>query len=175
LEKYIQACKETGFDIIEISCGFISLPVDDWLQIIKMVQRQGLKAKPEIGIQFGAGGGTAETELKAEGTKDVGLAINHAKRFFDAGVEMIMIESEGITESVHPWRTDVIARFMNEFDADKLMFEAADPTVFEWYIKNYGYKVNLFVDYSQVMQLECLRSGIWGTKSTWGRIQGLKQ
>ena len=31
-------------------------------------------------------------------------------------------------------------------------------------------QVNLFVDHSQILQLECLRSGIWGTKSTWGRM-----
>jgi hypothetical protein len=24
--------------------------------------------------------------------------------------------------------------------------------------------------YSQVVQLECLRRGIWGTKSLWGRV-----
>jgi hypothetical protein len=29
---------------------------------------------------------------------------------------------------------------------------------------------NLFVDHSQLVQLECLRSGIWGTKDVWGRI-----
>jgi len=50
------------------------------------------------------------------------------------------------------------------------MFEAADPPVFEWYVKNYGAEVNLFVDHSQIVQLECLRSGIWGTKSNWGRV-----
>ena len=50
------------------------------------------------------------------------------------------------------------------------MFEAADPEVFGWYIKNYGPEVNVFVDHSQIVLLECLRSGIWGTKSLWGRI-----
>ena len=50
------------------------------------------------------------------------------------------------------------------------MFEAADPEVFDWYIKNYGPEVNLFVDHSQIVQLECLRSGLWGTKSLWGRV-----
>lgn len=30
--------------------------------------------------------------------------------------------------------------------------------------------VNLFVDHSQIVRLECLRSGIWGTASTWGRV-----
>jgi phosphosulfolactate synthase (CoM biosynthesis protein A) len=37
--------------------------------------------------------------------------------------------------------------------------------VFASYIKNYGADVNLFVDHSQIVQLECLRAGIWGTKS----------
>ncbi|PAQ05303.1 hypothetical protein CIT26_31430 [Mesorhizobium temperatum] len=41
------------------------------------------------------------------------------------------------------------------------------------YVKNYGNEVNLFVDHSQIVQLEALRSGIWGTKSTWGRIQNV--
>jgi phosphosulfolactate synthase (CoM biosynthesis protein A) len=53
---------------------------------------------------------------------------------------------------------------------DNLMFEAADPDVFAWYIKNYGADVNLFVDHSQIVQLECLRAGIWGTKGLWGRV-----
>jgi len=30
--------------------------------------------------------------------------------------------------------------------------------------------VKLFVDHSQIVQLEALRSGIWGTKGTWGRV-----
>jgi phosphosulfolactate synthase (CoM biosynthesis protein A) len=55
------------------------------------------------------------------------------------------------------------------------MFEAADPDVFAWYIKNYGPEVNLFVDHSQIVQLECLRSGIWGTASLWGRVVTYKE
>jgi (2R)-phospho-3-sulfolactate synthase (ComA) len=51
-----------------------------------------------------------------------------------------------------------------------MMFEDADPEVFAWYIKNYEAEVNLFVDHSQIVQLECLRSGLWGTKSLWGRV-----
>jgi phosphosulfolactate synthase (CoM biosynthesis protein A) len=81
-----------------------------------------------------------------------------------------MIESEGITENTEPWRTEVPALFMSELGAEKLMFEAADPEVFAWYVKNYGPEVNLFVDHSQIVQLECLRAGLWGNKSLWGRV-----
>jgi phosphosulfolactate synthase (CoM biosynthesis protein A) len=167
---YIEECREIGFDIIEVSSGFITLPTDDWLRLVEKIQKAGLKAKPEVGIQFGAGGATAEDELAAEGTRDPEWAIQQAKRFVDAGAYMIMIESEGITENVKTWRTDVVAKVINALGLDKPMFEAADPDVFAWYIKNYGAEVNLFVDHSQIVQLECLRSGLWGNKSLWGRV-----
>lgn len=170
VRQYVKECKKLGFDIIEISAGFVSIPTDDWLRLIELVRKSGLKAKPEVGIQFGAGGATAAPELEAEGTRDPNWAIAQAKRFLDAGAEIIMIESEGITENVDPWRTDVPAKFIDEIGMEKLMFEAADPDVFAWYIKNYGADVNLFVDHSQIVQLECLRAGIWGTKSLWGRV-----
>jgi len=170
VDQYIQECKALGFDIIEISSGFITIPTDDWLRLVEKVQKSGLKAKPEVGIQFGAGGATAVAELAAEGTRDPEWAIQQAKRFVDAGAYMIMIESEGITENVTNWRTDVVAKFINAIGLEKPMFEAADPEVFAWYIKNYGAEVNLFVDHSQIVQLETLRAGIWGTKSLWGRV-----
>jgi phosphosulfolactate synthase (CoM biosynthesis protein A) len=61
-----------------------------------------------------------------------------------------------------------LARFV--LPLGKVMFEAADPEVFGWYVKNYGPEVNLFVDHSQIVQLESLPRGNWGTKSLWGRV-----
>ena len=170
VSQYIQECKALGFDIVEISSGFITIPTDDWLRLIEKVHKAGLKAKPEVGIQFGSGGATSVAELETEGTRDPEWAIMQAKRFVEAGAYMIMIESEGITENVKVWRTDVVAKIINALGLEKPMFEAADPEVFAWYIKNYGPEVNLFVDHSQIVQLECLRSGLWGTKSLWGRV-----
>ncbi|HEV8045471.1 MAG TPA: phosphosulfolactate synthase, partial [Rubrobacter sp.] len=152
VDSYIEACREVGFDIVEISGGFISIPTDDWLRLVERVQKAGLKAKPEVGIQFGAGGDTAAGELQAEGTRDPEWMISQARRFIDAGAYMVMIESEGITENADPWRTDVPAAVINAVGLEKVMFEAADPEVFEWYIKNYGAEVNLFVDHSQIVQ-----------------------
>jgi phosphosulfolactate synthase (CoM biosynthesis protein A) len=174
VEHYIAEAKALGFDVIELSTGFISLPTDTLLRLVEKVKQAGLKAKPELGIQFGAGGSTTAAELEAEGTKDVGWLIAQAERALDAGAHMLMIESEGITENVNTWRTDVVARIINHLGLERVMFEAADPAVFEWYVKNYGNEVNLFVDHSQIIQLEALRSGIWGTKSTWGRVQNIQ-
>jgi phosphosulfolactate synthase (CoM biosynthesis protein A) len=170
VDRYIEECRDIGFDIVEISSGFITVPVDDLVRLTEKVQAIGLKAKPEVGIQFGAGGASGVEQLEAEGIADPAWAIGLAKRHLDAGAYMIMIESEGITEDVRQWRTDVAARFIRELGIGKVMMESSDPAVFAWYIKHYGPEVNLFVDHSQIVQLECLRSGIWGTSSLWGRV-----
>jgi phosphosulfolactate synthase (CoM biosynthesis protein A) len=166
----LEECKEVGFDVVEISSGFVTLPVDDLVALTRRVLAGGLKAKPEVGIQFAAGGASTVEALEAEGQRDMGYAIELARRHLDAGAHLVMVESEGITEQVREWRTDAVARFVSELGLENLMFEAADPEVFTWYVKSYGPEVNLFVDHSQIVQLECLRAGIWGTQDTWGRI-----
>lgn len=175
VDRYLEECREMQFDILEVSSGFISIPPEDLVRIVQRVHDLGMKSKPEIGIQFGAGGASSVEELEAEGTSDPSRAIRAAKRYLEAGAHLIMVESEGITENVRSWRTDVVARIVNELGLEKVMFEAADPEVFGWYVKHFGPDVNLFVDHSQVVQLECLRSGVWGTKSTWGRIVTYKE
>lgn len=171
VDAYVRECKNVGFDIVELSTGFISLPMDDWLRLVQLVRKAGLKPKPEIGIQFGAGGASSAEALEAVGTGDPGRMIEQGQRLLEAGAEILMIESEGITESVRTWRTDVAAKVVSELGLDNVMFEAADPAVFAWYIRSYGADVNLFVDHSQIVQLECLRSGLWGTSELWGRVQ----
>jgi phosphosulfolactate synthase (CoM biosynthesis protein A) len=170
VERYLEECRELGFDLVEISSGFVTLPLDDLVGLTRAVAEAGLKPKPEVGIQFGAGGTSTVEALEAEGTRDVSLAIELAKRHLDAGAHMIMIESEGITEQVREWCTDVVAHIVAELGLERVMFEAAEPAVFSWYIKNYGIDVNLFVDHGQIVQLEGLRAGIWGTQDTWGRM-----
>jgi phosphosulfolactate synthase (CoM biosynthesis protein A) len=170
VHHYLGECQELGFDIVEISSGFISVPADDLVRLVEEVGKRGMRAKAEVGIQFGAGGASAVEELESEGVREPGWAISQARRFLEAGAFQIMIESEGITESVRTWRTDAVARIVDALGLERVMFEAADPEAFAWYVKAYGPEVNLFVDHSQIVQLECLRSGIWGTRSTWGRV-----
>ncbi len=68
-----------------------------------LVKRKGAKSwdegQSEVGIQFGAGGTTAASELEAEGTRDIDWAVDRARRYLDGGAYMIMIESEGVTEA----------------------------------------------------------------------------
>ncbi|RWA14816.1 hypothetical protein EKO27_g309 [Xylaria grammica] len=170
VDRYLEKCKALGFDVIELSTGFLSLPGDDWMRLVERVQEKGLKPKPELGIQFGAGGDTEAAELEGIGTSDPSKVINMARRFVDAGVERLMIESEGITENVKAWRTDVIQAILRDIPMENVMFEAADPAVFNWYVREFGVDVNLFVDHSQIVQLAGLRAGIWGKSDTFGKI-----
>jgi phosphosulfolactate synthase (CoM biosynthesis protein A) len=161
---------KTSFDVVELSSGFLSFPPDDWLRLVERVHSYGMKAKPELGIQFGAGGDTEASALEEAGTSDPSKIVNLGKQFIDAGVERMMIESEGITENVRTWRTDVIQSILKGLPMEKVMFEAADPAVFNWYIREFGVDVNLFVDHSQIVQLTCLRCGIWGMADTFGKV-----
>ena len=86
-----------------------------------------------------------------------------------------MIESEGITENVRSPRTDVIQAILQELPMERVMFEAADPKVFNWYIREFGVDVNLFVDHSQIVQLSCLRSGTWGMADTFGKVVSYRE
>jgi len=170
VRAYLLECQDLGFDIVEVSSGFVTVPMDDLLRLVEQVRKVGLEVKAEVGIQFGAGGASSAAELAAEGTRDLEWVVGQARRFLDAGAYQIMVESEGVTENVASWRTEVPGRFAAALGLEKVMFEAADPEVFAWYVKDYGPEVNLFVDHSQIVQLESLRSGTWGTKSLWGRV-----
>ncbi|MFB6185975.1 MAG: phosphosulfolactate synthase [Halobacteriaceae archaeon] len=156
VEDYIVEAGELGFDIVEISSGFLAIDTEDLVELTQLVADHGLDPKPEINVQ--------ETQQDPE------LAIQEGRRHLDAGADLLMVEAEGITEQVSDWRTDVAYTIANELGLENLVFEAPGPEMFEWYIKNFGPNVNLFVDNSQIVELECMRSGLWGKKSTWGRI-----
>lgn len=170
VDRYIEEAKQMGFDIIEVSDGMIVISDDDFVRLVERINEAGLKAKAEIGIQFGAGGDTDTAEHQAEGSRDVTAVIDLGRRLLDAGAWMLMIQSEGLTENVPQWRTDLIAQLATGLGTERVMFQAADSRVLRWYVQSYGPDVNLFIDHSQIVQLESLRSGTWGPKNLWNRV-----
>jgi phosphosulfolactate synthase (CoM biosynthesis protein A) len=175
VDDYLDECRELGFDIVEVSSGFLSIPMDDLARLTERVKQHGLEPKPEVNVQLGAGGSSPVQALEAQGGRDVSAAIAEARRHLELGAPLVMLESEGVTENVRAWRTDVVAAVVSALGLEKVMFEAADPAVFGWYVKTFGPEVNLFVDHSQIVQLECLREGLWGTSDVWGRVVTYKE
>lgn len=43
VDEYLRTCKRVGFDVVEISTGFITLPVDD---IVRLTPRSSARAGP---------------------------------------------------------------------------------------------------------------------------------
>ena len=80
-EQVHQGVPGVGFDIIEISCGFITIPAGDWLRLVEKVRKAGLKPKPKFGTQFGACGATRSEDLEAAGTRHQERPIVAARGF----------------------------------------------------------------------------------------------
>lgn len=93
VSKYLTACKNMGFDVLELSSGFLSIPTDDWARLIEFTARHGLKPKPEVGIQWGAGGDASVAELESAGSRDPKWLIDRAKVFLDAGAHVSIFVS----------------------------------------------------------------------------------
>lgn len=84
----------------------MTIPTDDWTELVKLAKSIGLKPKPEVGILFGAGGDTEGLESK--GTRDprwvievcstirstnvtFTIDLQRAEKFLEAGADRIMV------------------------------------------------------------------------------------
>src|SRR5699024_12205861 len=112
--------------------AFIMLSTSGLQRLVEKLVEAVLKATPELGIQIGSGGDSGEAELAAEVAKDVGDLIDRGRKALEAGAEIIMIESEGITENVTTWNTGAAAAVMKGLGIENVLFGAADGTGFEW-------------------------------------------
>lgn len=147
VDRYLDEYKLFGFDIVEVSSGLAPIHLKDKVEIVRHIKKIGMKPKPEISMMIGAGAGYEEELTKLRPLEEVNM---HKQ----AGAEIMMIESEGITEDLPPekWRIDVIKKLDENFGFGRFMFEASDPPVFKWYLKNFGSNVNLFIDHSQIVE-----------------------
>jgi len=168
VDRYLEECKSLGFDVVEISSGLAPIPLDDKVEIIKQVKRRGMIAKPEISLMIGAGAGTHVAGYKPK-LRAVDDLMKEARAHLKAGAQIMMLESEGITEDLPPnkWRTDVVKKLVSEFGFESWMFESSDPPVFKWYLKNFGSNVNLFIDHSQIVEYTAWRTKLWGDPEIW--------
>lgn len=170
VDRYFEQVADLGYDVVEVSAGMLAIADDDFQRLVKRAAKTGMSVKAEVGIQFGAGATSSEAQLERNGTLPVSWALRRARLALESGADLIVLESEGVTESVSTWRTDVPVALAGELGLDRLLFEAADPAVYAWYIKTFGPGVSLFVDHSQALHLESLRSGVWAGGDLWGRI-----
>ncbi|XP_048493632.1 protein HEAT-STRESS-ASSOCIATED 32 [Beta vulgaris subsp. vulgaris] len=168
LKHYIEECKRLGFDTIELDAGSLEIPEEALLRYVHMIKSAGLKVKPQFAVKFDKcdislpgsrayGAYTVPRPRSYDYVEDVDLLIRKAERFLEAGADMIMIDAEDVCKRAESLRADIIAKIIGRLGVEKTMFEAADARTADWFISQYGPKVNLFVNHSQVVDLECLR------------------
>lgn len=173
LKHFIEECKRLGFDTIELDAGSLEVPEETLLRYVHMIKGAGLKVKPQFAVKFDKsdiplsgnrayGAYIAPRPRSYDFVEDVDLLIQKAERCLEAGADMIMIDAEDVCRRAESLRADIIAKIIGRLGVEKTMFEAADARTAEWFVSQYGPKVNLFVDHSQVVDLECLRGRIVG-------------
>lgn len=167
-KEYVEECKQMGFDTIELDATSLGIPEEMLLRYVRLIKSGGLRAKPLFTVKFNKsdipsgvnrafGAYTPPAPRSAEFVEDVDLLIRRAERCIEAGADMIMIDAEDISKNADSVRADIIAKVIGRLGLEKIMFEASDDNTSEWFVKQYGPKVNLFVDHPHVMNLECLR------------------
>ncbi|KAL2495318.1 Aldolase-type TIM barrel family protein [Forsythia ovata] len=167
-KEYIEECKQMGFDTIEIDVGTLGVPEETLLRYVRLIKSGGLRAKPLFAVKVNKsdippngdrafGAYVIPATRTSELVEDVGLLIRKAERCLEAGADMIMIDADDICRQADSVRADIIAKVISRLGLEKTMFEASNPNTSEWFIKQYGPRVNLNVDHSHVMNLECLR------------------
>jgi phosphosulfolactate synthase (CoM biosynthesis protein A) len=168
VDRYLEECKLLGFDVVEVSSGLAPIPLKDKVEIVKRVKKIGMKPKPEISMMFGAGAGTHITGYQTK-LKPLDELLVEIDMHQSVGAEIMMLESEGITEDLPPeeWRVDIINDLNKKFGFDSFMFEASDPAVFKWYLKQFGSEVNLFIDHSQIVEFTAWKTQLWGDGDIW--------
>ncbi|XP_065879728.1 protein HEAT-STRESS-ASSOCIATED 32 [Euphorbia lathyris] len=167
-KEYIEECRSMGFDTIELNVGSLGVPEETILRYVRLIKSGGLRAKPlfaakikksdvPIGGNRAYGAYLPPMPQSSELIEDVDLLIRRAERCLEAGADMIMIDADDICRDADSLRADVIAKIIGRLGLEKTMFESSSARTAEWFVKRYGPKVNLFVDHSQVIGLECLR------------------
>ncbi len=181
VDFYLNETKELGFDIVEVSSGMFNHPDDfclqDQIAIVKKIKKLGLKAKPEITIMSGVGGGSKEFgySKKIKSIKNLKDLIAEGEQFFAAGADMLMVESEGITEGIEDpknWHTEIIFGLIEKFGIEKLMFEVSPEDdearkTFKWYLKKVSTDINLMMNSKNIVEFNAWRLELWGDRELW--------
>ena len=153
-----------GVDVMEISVIARAIDDEDLAALLDYVNNKGMKPIVECGLSFAH-------EPVVDGRTFAKRKKVQAMRALDNGAWKILVEAEGVFENVKSGeeRWDFVDDFAADIPVRDVMFEADDQDVMSYYVNAYGPKVNLFVDNSQVMQIEAARRGYGPCTLTWAK------
>lgn len=165
LEEFFQEAHDLGFEAIEVSDGSTTISHDKKLECIESAKKDGFEVLSEVG--------------KKDPGRDKELSlderIEYMQNELEAGSSLIIVEAReggkniGIYDKAGNAKEDEIDYILDNFDGNKILWEAPNKDQQVFFILKLGNDVNLGnVSTDDITSLETLRRGLRG--DTVGKI-----
>ena len=165
LEELFAEANNLGFPAIEISDGSLNIPHEDKIECIGLARDNGFEVLSEVGKK--------DPNLDKE--LDLDERIENMHDELDAGSSLIIVEAReggkniGIFDKSGNAKEDEIDYILDNFNKDKILWEAPNKDQQVFFILKLGNTVNLGnISSDDITSLETLRRGLRG--DTLGKI-----
>ena len=165
LEEFFQEAHDLGFEAIEVSDGSTTISHDKKLECIESAKKDGFEVLSEVGKK--------DPGLDKELSLDE--RIEYMQNELEAGSSLIIVEAReggkniGIYDKAGNAKEDEIDYILDNFDGNKILWEAPNKDQQVFFILKLGNDVNLSnVSTDDITSLETLRRGLRG--DTVGKI-----
>ncbi|MFQ9110075.1 MAG: phosphosulfolactate synthase [Methanobrevibacter smithii] len=165
LEEFFQDAHDLGFEAIEVSDGSTTISHDKKLECIESAKKDGFEVLSEVGKK--------DPGLDKELSLDE--RIEYMQNELEAGSSLIIVEAReggkniGIYDKAGNAKEDEIDYILDNFDGNKILWEAPNKDQQVFFILKLGNDVNLGnVSTDDITSLETLRRGLRG--DTVGKI-----
>lgn len=165
LEECFQEAHDLGFEAIEVSDGSTTISHDKKLECIESAKKDGFEVLSEVGKK--------DPGLDKELSLDE--RIEYMQNELEAGSSLIIVEAReggkniGIYDKAGNAKEDEIDYILDNFDGNKILWEAPNKDQQVFFILKLGNDVNLGnVSTDDITSLETLRRGLRG--DTVGKI-----
>lgn len=165
LEEFFQEAHDLGFEAIEVSDGSTIISHDKKLECIESAKKDGFEVLSEVGKK--------DPGLDKELSLDE--RIEYMQNELEAGSSLIIVEAReggkniGIYDKAGNAKEEEIDYILDNFDGNKILWEAPNKDQQVFFILKLGNNVNLGnVSTDDITSLETLRRGLRG--DTVGKI-----
>lgn len=165
LEEFFQEAHDLGFEAIEVSDGSTTISHDKKLECIESAKKDGFEVLSEVGKK--------DPRLDKELSLDE--RIDYMQNELESGSSLIIVEAReggkniGIYDKSGNAKEDEIDYILDNFDGNKILWEAPNKDQQVFFILKLGNDVNLGnVSTDDITSLETLRRGLRG--DTVGKI-----
>lgn len=165
LEEFFQEAHDLGFEAIEVSDGSTIISHDKKLECIESAKKDGFEVLSEVGKK--------DPGLDKELSLDE--RIEYMQNELESGSSLIIVEAReggkniGIYDKAGNAKEDEIDYILDNFDGNKILWEAPNKDQQVFFILKLGNDVNLGnVSTDDITSLETLRRGLRG--DTVGKI-----